>query len=100
MESVAEDKIPLRKQGTYLFPGGLEAIEVVLAEYLAKTFQAKLIFIEDSTFPEKDDFSQWLETHTQENEVSCKIQELLALENNGTEVLILRADKINYDQSS
>ena len=98
LESVAEDKIPLRKQGTYLFPGGLEAIEVVLAEYLAKTFQAKLIFIEDSTFPEKDDFSQWLETHTQENEVSCKIQELLALENNGTEVLILRADKINYDQ--
>lgn len=98
LQSVGEDDIPFKKQGVYLFPGGLESIEVVLAEYLAKTFQAKLIFIEDSTFPEKDYFSQWLETHATDDEVSCKIQQLLALENNGTEVLILRADTANYEQ--
>ena len=98
LQSVAEEKIPFKKQGVYLFSGGLESIEVVLAEYLAKTFQAKLIFIEDSTFPEKDYFSQWLETHANDDEVSCKIQQLLALENNGTEVLILRADTANYEQ--
>ncbi|MBE9213161.1 acyltransferase domain-containing protein [Plectonema cf. radiosum LEGE 06105] len=98
LQSVAEDDIPFKKQGVYLFSGGLESIEVVLAEYLAKTFQAKLIFIEDSTFPEKDYFSQWLETHATDDEVSCKIQQLLAFENNGTEVLILRADKTNYEQ--
>ncbi|NJN13137.1 MAG: acyltransferase domain-containing protein, partial [Richelia sp. RM1_1_1] len=98
LQSVAEDDIPFKKQGVYLFSGGLESIEVVLAEYLAKTFQAKLIFIEDSTFPEKDYFLQWLETHATDDEVSCKIQQLLAFENNGTEVLILRADKTNYEQ--
>ncbi|NJO31108.1 MAG: KR domain-containing protein, partial [Richelia sp. SL_2_1] len=98
LQSVAEDKIPLIKQGVYLFYGGLESIEVVFAEYLAKTFQAKLIFIEDSIFPEKDDFSEWLETHTQDDEVSCKIQQLLALESNGAEVLVLRADKTNYER--
>ncbi|WP_414620779.1 beta-ketoacyl synthase N-terminal-like domain-containing protein [Calothrix sp. CCY 0018] len=98
LKSVVEDKIPLRKQGVYLFPGGLESIEVVLAEYLAKTIRAKLIFIEDFIFPEKDDFSEWLETHTQDDEVSCKIQQLLALENNGAEVLVLRADTTNYEQ--
>ena len=98
LESVAEDKMPLRKQGTYLFTSGFESIEVVVAEYFAKNFQAKLIFIEDSAFPEKDDFSQWLETHAQDDEVSCKIQRLLALENNGAKILVLRADKTNYEQ--
>lgn len=98
LESVVDEKIPLKKQGIYLFPEGLESIEVVLAEYLAKTFQAKLIFIENSTFPEKDNFSQWLETHTKDDEVSYKIKQLLALENNGAKVLVLRADKTNYEQ--
>ncbi|MEH2088562.1 type I polyketide synthase [Nostoc sp.] len=100
LESVANEKTPLRKQGVYLFAGGLESIEVVLAEYLAKTFQAKLIFIEDSIFPEKDDFSQWLESHTQEDEVSCKIQQLLALEKLGAKILVMRADTTNYEQMS
>lgn len=98
LESIVDEKVPLRKQGVYLFPGGLESIEVVLAEYLTKTFQAKLIFIEDSEFPEKDDFSQWLETHPQDDEVSCKIQRLLALEKLGAKVSLLRADTTNYEQ--
>lgn len=98
LESVVDEKTPLRKQGVYLFPGGLESIAVVIAEYLTKTFQAKLIFIEDSNFPEKDDFSQWLETHTQDDEVSCKIQQLLALEKLGAKILVMRADTTNYEQ--
>ncbi|MBW4685869.1 MAG: acyltransferase domain-containing protein [Komarekiella atlantica HA4396-MV6] len=98
LEPVFEEKIPLVKQGVYLFPGGLESIEIVLAEYLLKTFQAKIIFIEDLTFPENNDFSKWLETHTQEDEVSCKIKQLLVLEKLGAKVLIIRADATNYEQ--
>jgi len=98
VESIVEEKIPLRKQGVYFFPGGLETIEVVLAEYLTKNFQAKLIFIEDVKFPEQDDFSQWLETYSPDDEVSLKIQQVLALEKLGAEVLLLRADTTNYEQ--
>ncbi len=112
LESVVEEKIPLRKQGVYLFSGGLETIEVVLAEYLVKSLQAKLIFIENSAFPEKDKYSRWLETHTSENEVSRKIQKLQALSDEvsrkiqklqalselGAEILVLRADRTNYEQ--
>jgi len=98
LESAVEEKIPLRKQGVYLFPGGLESIGVVLAGYLAKTLQAKLIFIEDSAFPGKDEYSQWLETHAQEDEVSRKIQNLVSLEALGAEVLVVRADTTNYEQ--
>jgi acyl transferase domain-containing protein/acyl carrier protein len=98
LESIADEKVPLIKRGVYLFPRGLESIEVVLAEYLTKTFQAKLIFIEDSKFPEEDEFSQWLETHSQDDEVSCKIQRLLALEELCAKVSLLRADTTNYEQ--
>ncbi|MBR8839549.1 MAG: acyltransferase domain-containing protein [Stigonema ocellatum SAG 48.90 = DSM 106950] len=98
LESAVEEKIPLLKQGVYLFPGGLESLGVVLAEYLAKTLQAKLIFIEDSGFPGKDEYSKWLDTHAQEDEVSRKIQNLLSLEAVGAEVLVVRADPTNYEQ--
>jgi acyl transferase domain-containing protein/acyl carrier protein len=98
LESAVKEKIPLRNQGVYLFSGGSENIGVVLAEYLAKTLQAKLIFIENSTFPEKDEYSQWLETHAQEDEVSRKIQNLRSLEALDAEVLVVRADTTNYEQ--
>ncbi|MEH2354898.1 type I polyketide synthase [Nostoc sp.] len=98
LEPVVEEKISFKKQGVYLFPGGLESIEVVIAEYLAKTLQAKLIFIQDSDFPENDNFSQWLETHTQQDEVSCKIQKLLALEKLGGKVLVIRLHTTHDEQ--
>ncbi|KAB8332632.1 acyltransferase domain-containing protein [Scytonema tolypothrichoides VB-61278] len=98
LESVVEEKTPLRKQGVYLFCGGLESLGVVLAQYLVKTLQAKLIFIEEWAFPEKHEYSQWLETHTSEDEVSRKIQKLQKLGDLGAEVLIVRADTTNYEQ--
>ncbi|WDD36958.1 beta-ketoacyl synthase N-terminal-like domain-containing protein (plasmid) [Nostoc sp. UHCC 0926] len=98
LESAVEEKTLLRKQAVYLFTGGLESLGVVLAQYLAKTLQAKLIFIEDSTFPEKEEYSQWLETHPPENEVSNKIQKLQELGNLDAEVLVVRADTSNYEQ--
>jgi acyl transferase domain-containing protein/acyl carrier protein len=98
LESAIEEKTRLRQQGVYLFPGGLESLGVVIAEYLAKTLQAKLIFIEDSAFPGRDEYLQWLETHAQEDEVSRKIRKLLVLDELGAEVLVVRADVTNYDQ--
>ncbi|MEH1767276.1 MAG: beta-ketoacyl synthase N-terminal-like domain-containing protein [Nostoc sp.] len=98
LESAVAEKIPLLKQGVYLFPGGLESLGVVLAQYLAKTLQAKLIFIENSTFPEKEEYLQWLETHNTEDEVSHKIQTLQELDNLDVEVLVVRADTTNYEQ--
>ncbi|MEH2112706.1 MAG: beta-ketoacyl synthase N-terminal-like domain-containing protein [Nostoc sp.] len=98
LESTVQEKIPLKKQAVYLFPGGLESIEVVIAEYLATTLQAKLIFIENLDFPEKDNFSYWLETHTQQDEVSCKIQNFLALEKSATQVLVIRVDTTDDKQ--
>ncbi|BAU05985.1 type I polyketide synthase [Fischerella sp. NIES-3754] len=96
--SAVEENTPQRKHGVYLFPGGLDSLGVVIAKYLTKTLQAKLIFIENFTFPEKDEYSQWLETHTQEDEVSGKIRKLQVLEELGAKVLVVRADTTNSEQ--
>lgn len=98
LDLAVEEKTLLRKQGVYLFPGGLESFGVIIAEYLAKTLQAKLIFIEYSTFPEKEEYSQWLETNAPEDEVSRKIQILQGLEYLGAEVLVLSVDVTSYEQ--
>ncbi|AFY44058.1 type I polyketide synthase [Nostoc sp. PCC 7107] len=96
VEAILEEKTPLRQQGVYLFPGGLGDIEVAIAQYLATNFQAKIIFIEDENFPEKDDFSQWLENHSQQDEVSRKIERLLVLEQLDPTVLVIRIDATNF----
>jgi acyl transferase domain-containing protein/acyl carrier protein len=78
LESTTADKTRLRPGGVYLITGGMGGMGLVLAEYLAKTVQAKLILLGRSV--------------TSDNE---KIQELESL---GAEVLLLSADVTNYDQ--
>ncbi len=63
----------LRQEGVYLITGGTGGIGLVLAEYLAKTVQAKLVLLSRSA-----NSSNWE-----------KIQELEQL---GSEVLLLQAD--------
>jgi acyl transferase domain-containing protein/acyl carrier protein len=78
LEAATKDKIRLRQKGVYLITGGMGGIGLVLAEYLAKNVQAKLILLGRSL--------------PSENE---KIKQLEAL---GTEVLVLAADVTNYEQ--
>jgi acyl transferase domain-containing protein/acyl carrier protein len=78
LEAATEDKIRLRQKGVYLITGGMGGISLVLAEYLAKTVQAKLILLGRS-LPSNNE----------------KIKQLEAL---GAEVLVLAADVTNYEQ--
>jgi acyl transferase domain-containing protein/acyl carrier protein len=78
LEPGSVDQNRLRQGGVYLITGGMGGMGLVLAEYLAKTVQAKLILLGRS-----------LPTGSE------KIQQLEAL---GAEVLVLSADVTNYEQ--
>jgi len=56
----ANNTIGLRKQGVYLITGGLGAIGLIFAEYLAKTVQAKLVLISRSGLPPREEWNQYL----------------------------------------
>jgi len=98
IEEPNQETIPIRDEGVYLIIGGLGDIGLVLAEYLAQTAHAKLIITGRSNFPAKQEWSQWLANHDENDEISCKIQKVQALETLGAEVLICRADVANLQQ--
>ena len=87
----------LREDGVYLITGGLGKIGLSLAEYLAGATRGKLGLIVRSPFPARGDWNQWLKTHD-EDETSRKIRGLLALEETGAKVLVLRADVTNQEE--
>ncbi len=89
---------PVRKDGVYLITGGLGGLGLVLAEYLAKTAQAKLVLTNRSAFPKKDDWESWLATHNSDDQTSVKIKALQALEDLGAEVMVVQADVTNMEQ--
>jgi acyl transferase domain-containing protein/acyl carrier protein len=98
LDGDAEPIRPLRKHGVYLLTGGLGGIGLLLAEYLARTVQPKLILIGRSVFPAKDQWEQWLATHDEQDGVSRKIRQVQALEELGAEVLIVSADVADESQ--
>jgi acyl transferase domain-containing protein/acyl carrier protein len=82
----------LRKSGVYLITGGLGGIGLVLARYLAKTLQAKLILTGRSAFPAHQEWEQWLDTHGSLDRVSQKIRKIKELEALGAEVRVYSVD--------
>ena len=82
--SLPTSTLPKLKQGgVYLIIGGLGSLGLVLAEYLAKTYQAKLILVGRSAVPSPED---------------CKHKKLLELEALGAEVITFSADTANLEQ--
>jgi acyl transferase domain-containing protein len=88
----------LRQGGVYLITGGLGNIGLTIAEYLARTAQAKLILVGRSEFPPRDEWDRWLATHDERDQASRKIRKLMEIEEAGGEVLILSADVANEPQ--
>ncbi len=98
LEKPNKETIPIRQEGVYLITGGLGDIGLVLAEYLAQTAGVKLILTGRSGLPAKLEWSQWLATHDDNDDIRRKIQKVQALEALGAEVVICRADVGNLEQ--
>jgi NAD(P)-dependent dehydrogenase (short-subunit alcohol dehydrogenase family)/aryl carrier-like protein len=76
----------------YLVTGGLGGIGWTLAEYLARTFQARLVLVGRRAFPDRNEWTRYLETCDPVDPECMKIRAIRALESAGAEVLIVSAD--------
>ena len=88
----------LREGGVYLITGGLGGIGLTIAEYLVKAASTKLVLVSRSTFPEHEQWSQWLLSHEEDDLTSKRIKKLQDLEKHGAEIMICRADVANQEQ--
>ena len=95
---IAGGRARLRTGGVYLITGGLGGVGLVLAGYLARTVQAKLILVNRSALPERQSWNQWLAASGEQEAVRRKIREVQALEKHGAEVLLITADAANQEQ--
>lgn len=82
----------LKTKGVYLITGGLGGIGFAIAQYLAETFQAKLILTGRTSLPPQNEWDSWLETHGDTDTVSRKIVRVRELETLGAEVLVVSSD--------
>jgi phthiocerol/phenolphthiocerol synthesis type-I polyketide synthase E len=95
LERCAQPIRPLRAKGVYLITGGLGGVGLMLAEYLARTLQAKLVLTGRSLFPERSEWAQWLVSHGENDEISLKIRRLQAMETAGAEIVIASVDIVD-----
>ncbi|MBD2298132.1 type I polyketide synthase [Nostoc sp. FACHB-190] len=98
LEESLLSKSKLRKGGVYLITGGLGGIGLVLAAYLAKTFQAKLILVSRKGLPKRSEWEQWLENHDSQDAISRQIQKVRSLEELDAEIEVITADVTNLPQ--
>jgi acyl transferase domain-containing protein/acyl carrier protein len=90
------EKSPLlRQNGVYLVTGGLGGIGMAIAEYLARTVQARLILTGRSGLPPRE---EWERIVAEENSAGRKIRGVQQLENLGAEVLTITADVADEEQ--
>jgi NAD(P)-dependent dehydrogenase (short-subunit alcohol dehydrogenase family)/acyl carrier protein len=69
-----------------------------LAEYLGRKVKARLALTGRSAFPEREQWSEWLSGHSEEEETSRKIRRLQEIERGGGEVEVLSADVGSEEQ--
>ena len=94
----AADAGRLRMRGVYLITGGLGGVGLELAEYLARTVQAKLVLVSRSGLPEEAEWGWCLEEHGGKSPVCQRIRRVQSLQALGAEVIAVRADVTERDQ--
>jgi malonyl CoA-acyl carrier protein transacylase len=87
-----------RNEGVYLIIGGFGGMGFTIAQYLAKTFKARLILVGRSAFPSRDQWKEWLDFHEAEDPVSLKIRKIQVLEKQGAEIMVANVDVSDYQQ--
>lgn len=97
-----EDKVNpglnIKEKGVYLITGGLGGIGLVFARSLAMDFKARLVLIGRSSFPQEEQWEEWLNSHGDTDPVSIKIRELREMLSAGAQVIVASADVSNLEE--
>jgi len=88
----------LQQEGVYLITGGLGGMGFTFAQYLAQHFRAKLVLLQRSFFPTRQDWSQWLAHHPADDPLSIRIRKIQQWEEQGAEIMVCTADVSDENQ--
>ena len=92
LEQNPSKKVPLKQGGVYLITGGLGGIGLTLAEYLARSVQAKLILVGRSQFLDREEWNDYLLNNDESDPLVHKINTIRRMESMGATVLLEQAE--------
>ncbi|MFL0800289.1 MAG: SDR family NAD(P)-dependent oxidoreductase [Agarilytica sp.] len=88
----------IREKGVYFITGGLGGIGYVMAQELAKRYQAKLVLINRTPLPIRGEWADWLVKHGHDDKISIGIGKVRELESLGADVMVLSGDVTDTDR--
>ncbi len=92
LPAVTPGQSKLRAQGVYLITGGLGGVGLAMAEYLARTVQARLVLVGRQGLPARSEWPQHLANGSASPSLVHRIRQVMAIEALGAEVLVIAAD--------
>lgn len=96
--SAAPKRRRLQPRGVYLITGGLGGIGLVVAEHLAREFNARLVLVTRSTLPLEPDWEAALNDSHQTDANKQRIRKLLEIRTIAGGLLVAQGDVTNLDQ--
>jgi acyl transferase domain-containing protein/acyl carrier protein len=85
----------LREKGVYLITGGLGRIGLTLGQELARKYQARLILMTRSSFPERSEWDGLLTRSASDDFIIGRIHAVRKMEEAGAQVIVAAADVSN-----
>ena len=95
---VEKKQIVLRDGGLYIISGGLGNMGLVLASSIAKQVTAKIVLLNRSSFPAKENWIKLIYNNCSIDATLLeKIKKVVAIEKLGSEIIVLKTDVSNYE---
>lgn len=88
----------IEEGGVYLITGGLHSPGFQFAEWLASVFRAAVVLVDDLSFPSREQWDTWVETHPGDPAVD-RINRIRRWEQNGAKILVSSADITDRNQT-
>ncbi len=92
MRSLKDAPPKVIRGGVYLLTGGFGGISGVIADWLARSYQAKLVLLSRTPLPVREEWPSWLQEHAATDSISQAISRIQQLEAMGAQVLPIAAD--------
>jgi NAD(P)-dependent dehydrogenase (short-subunit alcohol dehydrogenase family)/acyl carrier protein len=82
----------LKSNGTYLITGGLGRIALVLADHLAKNYQANIILVDKFNIPPKNDWESYLSEDQNSADMTKRIEKLIKIDKIAESLTVINND--------
>ncbi len=89
----------IKEGGVYVIIGGCGGIGLSLAEFIGKYKNVKIVLLNRTRYPEKQDWKRVLD-NTENAQLKSKIKRLVNIEINGAKLFLYTADICNYEDMS